>query len=1246
MSHASRLRLLGTQTHRKLRVSYATGLGLVVALWIALGAFSTWDLKSERESERQQAATLANALAAHTTRLLREANQVADVVTWLVKREGVEVGLDNYVHSGLVDLDVFTQVAVIDKHGMLRASTFPGFEPIDHADRDYYRTHIYDRSTRLFISKPVIDRVSGEMSIQLSRRINDSQGRFIGVVVVSVPPALLTEMLESQHLGREGLIGIIGTEDYIIRARRAGEHHDTNWPIPARSPLRIALGHAPQGELEAVSPFDHIRRTISYRTLATYPLAVMVGFSNEEYLAAYRQRMLVLVVAGIVLTLLILSAAFYQGRLMRRLEAASLSEREAHERKTKEAERAEALFKAIPDAAVGFSAEGRIDGYNPHLLSLLGWAEDQVSTATPADIAEALFRDDVSAGSLDEIARFTALLSGSALHESTQSAMFRLDRTQPAVYEVRLERRGKNSAGVMALIRDVTREQANEEALVRSEARYRQLIELSPFAVFLIQDLTIAFANAKALAMLGAYSSAQIRGLPLVEFLHADSRATMETRMARLVHSQTATSAREAHWLRLDGSAFLGEMTAVPYETDGVPGALVILQDVTSRKEAETQRDRLFDLSLDLICLADPTGNFKRVNPAFSHVLGWSDEELMSRPFIDFVHPGDRAATVAEIARHGTGEPIEHFENRYICKDGSVRWLAWKAIQLDGLIYATARDVTESRHATRQLEQARADAEAASRAKSAFLAAMSHEIRTPMNGVIGMIEVLSQTGLTADQSDMVTTVRESAHALLTLIDDILDFSKIEAGRLHIERVPVSIGHLTTGLCQSLKPVAERAGVTLEKSIAADLPQAVLSDDTRLRQVLYNLVGNAIKFSGGRADKPGCVRVRVTVAPLAAGRVEVSIDIEDNGIGMSAETLPKLFKPFTQAEASTTRRFGGTGLGLAICRRLVDLMGGTISVRSTVGTGSTFTVRLPLDVDPNAVAVSRSAAQSGGDAREQARIAPVGPALSVAQAREQGRLILVAEDDAINQKVILRQLALLGHVAEIASDGCEALALWRAHRYALLLTDLHMPEMDGYELVETIRREEAPGTRLPIVALTANAVQGEATRAKAVGMDGYLTKPLQLNRLQAVLETHFRAPEASRAAVEAQPEPATRDAAPTTAVDLDVLKGIVGDDPEVVRELLADYQQSVGRLAAELRVHCDAGRGREAGAIAHKLKSSSRSVGAMALGDLCAELENAGKAGDLALLANWAKQFDTALAAVEDSLEQLLAIETK
>ncbi|WP_147297966.1 ATP-binding protein [Trinickia dinghuensis] len=1108
-------------------------LGLIFALWIALAAFSTWDAKTELTNERLQADTLADALAAHTSRVMREADQVASVVAWLVRRDGIAPPLDDYVHSGLLDLDVFTRVAVIDKHGMVRASTNPDFELTSLAGSDDFRVHIDDPSTRIVIGRPPIGLAPDQASIELSRRIDDPQGRFLGVVLISMPPAYLTDLYDALHAGQGGLVSVIGADDYAIRARRSGEREDVDGrTLPRGAPLRIALAKSPRGHFDAINWVDAVRRTISYETLPEYRLVVLVGISNGDYLSAFRLRALALFIAGLVLTALILAAEAHHRRLFRRLQAASEREREAHERKIVEARRADALFKAIPDCALGLSADGQIDGYNPRLLELLGWQREDVSTATPIQVAHAFFRDDRGDDRDHKTEQFAAMLAGTAVGRSA-SAVFHLETPFASVYEMRVERRGADSSGVVALIRDVSREHANEQALMQSEARYRQLIELSPYAVFLIQEFTIAFANPKALEMLGAYSAAQIRGLSIAEFVHAGHREVIEERIGRLLRRYTAAPAREAKWLRLDGSAFIGEMTAVPYELDGVRGALVMLQDVTSRKEAEAQR-----------------------------------------------------------------------------------------------------------------EQARAEAEAASRAKSAFLATMSHEIRTPMNGVIGMIEVLSQTPLSPDQGDMVTTVRESANALLTLIDDILDFSKIEAGRLHIERVPLSITHLVDGLCHSLTPVAERAGVKLAKSLSPDLPKVVLSDDTRLRQVLYNLVGNAIKFSGGRPDKPGVVGVSVDASPHPSGpgQMQIHFKISDNGIGMSADTLPKLFKPFTQAEASTTRRFGGTGLGLAICRRLCELMGGDVTAQSEPGSGSTFTVSLPFEIGEPEDDVHRALSPANAGARGMQRIGGAGPAPSIAQARELGRLILVAEDDAINQKVILRQLGLLGHAAEIAADGREALALWRANRYALLLTDLHMPEMDGYELVETIRREEPAGTRLPIVALTANAVQGEAARAKAVGMDGYLTKPLQLARLQAVLDSHFPMREAP--AVPAAPP--AREAPPrhAQAVDVDVLKGIVGDDPEIVRELLSDYQQSVGRLAAELRAHCDAGRGREAGAIAHKLKSSSRSVGALTLGDLCAELENAGKAGDLALLANWAKQFDAALAAVEQALDRLLAVESK
>ena len=674
-----------------------------------------------------------------------------------------------------------------------------------------------------------------------------------------------------------------------------------------------------------------------------------------------------------------------------------------------------------------------------------------------------------------------------------------------------------------------------------------------------------------------------------------------------------------------------------------------------------------------------------------------------------------------------------------------------------------AERTAELSAANTELARANVVAESANRAKSAFLAMMSHEIRTPMNGVIGMVELLAHSRLPEHQADAVRTIQASASSLMHIVDDILDFSKIEAGRLEIERAPVCVADLVEGLCNSLVTVAVGKGVGLSLFISPEIPERVLSDDVRLRQVLYNLVGNAIKFSAGRPEQRGRVSMRVEVAHAVP--LQLVFRIADNGIGMAAETVNGLFTPFTQAEVSTTRRFGGTGLGLAICKRLVELMQGGIAVASTPGAGSTFSVTLPFEAadeqpvrsepdlsgldclvvqDPylnaddlraylepagarvHLVADAATAAQAAvrlaapvvviqyaederptldaalaatsnvrpllitrvrrllikrgrrrdarmekpdvvtvdGDAlRRQTLLHAVAIAAgraspeifhkstgnpaneeaapsTIAEARARGRLILVAEDEDINQKVILRQLGLLGYAAEVAGNGAEALRMWREGNYALLLTDLHMPEMDGYTLAETIRTDESGRGRMPIIALTANALRGEENRARAAGMDEYLTKPVQLNLLGAALERWLS--RKSGEAASAAPPQITHGGEAVPAVNVAVLKGLVGDDAETVREFLADYLTSARHLSTELRAAYTAGDARHVGAIAHKLKSSSRSVGTLALGDLCADLENAGRAADKTAISQGMLKFEAALAVVEAEIGVLLA----
>lgn len=383
---------------------------------------------------------------------------------------------------------------------------------------------------------------------------------------------------------------------------------------------------------------------------------------------------------------------------------------------------------------------------------------------------------------------------------------------------------------------------------------------------------------------------------------------------------------------------------------------------------------------------------------------------------------------------------------------------------------------------------AQREAEEANQTKSTFLATVSHEVRTPMNGVLGMIDVLERTPLSAEQLGALGTVRYSASSLLRIIDDILDFSKIEAGRLDLERLELSTAELIEGAAETMAPQAMAKGLALTTSIAEGVPERVIGDPVRLRQILFNLLGNAIKFTERGAVRLVLERVLEVDDPAC---VVLRIRVSDTGIGLTPDQQRRLFQPFVQADSSTTRRFGGTGLGLSIVRRLAEAMQGEVELHSEAGVGSTFTVTVRLEAAP---AAGPSVAQA----------TPILP--PSAAGRLDGR-VLVVDDNAVNRKILARQLDLAGASTEVVASGEEALRLWRGGGYDLVLADLQMPSMDGFELARRIRAVEVGEgrARTPILAMTASTFEEEEGRSRAAGMDGFITKPIGIEQLRVTLD---------------------------------------------------------------------------------------------------------------------------------------------
>ncbi len=733
----------------------------------------------------------------------------------------------------------------------------------------------------------------------------------------------------------------------------------------------------------------------------------------------------------------------------------------------------------------------------------------------------------------------------------------------------------------LVVARDITEKLAAQEQLRESEQRYRDLFESSND---LIQSVDTAgrylFANNAWLATFG-YTKSDLLTMTIDDVIAPELLGHCRGILTQVMSGQPIERvdaifrARDGRRIAVEGSI------SARFDANGAPiSTRGIFRDVTERKAAERslsesrkQMEAMIDGADDIIYRIDMSGCFTFVNSTATRLLGYTTERVLGTHYLTFIRSDFHQAATDLYKRQKSGRiPTTYFEFPCLTVDGREVWLGQKVqpFIVDGApagFQAVARDITDRKELEEEVAAARDLAIESARHKSQFMANMSHEIRTPMNGLIGMIDLLLQTGLDARQLELAAAVEQSAGSLLAIVNDILDFSKIEAGKLVIVPAGMLLAPIIELPVSLFRDQANAKGLRMVTKIYDDVPAAVRGDAGRLRQVLTNLIGNAVKFT-----EHGQVSVEVRKVVENDVGFMIRFSVSDSGIGIAPEAQQRLFTPFMQADGSTTRRFGGTGLGLAICRHLVTLMGGEIGLESSPGKGSTFWFtaqfeRPPVgwpaagELEPLRVLVVSDRPEAADQLRSDlgtvlTLTASVEESLRLLRGTEGERFdacfidqqagvtairlsgamgadgtifgtpvmlfgsepaddrtvsagleplrVIIAEDTPINRRLVLTQLANLGYEASSVENGAELLDALDRSSFDIVLMDCQMPVMDGYEATRHIRARPGSDRNIPIIAMTAHVLQGDSELCFKAGMDDYIGKPMKQTQLEAML----------------------------------------------------------------------------------------------------------------------------------------------
>jgi PAS domain S-box-containing protein len=911
-----------------------------------------------------------------------------------------------------------------------------------------------------------------------------------------------------------------------------------------------------------------------------------------------------------------------------------------------------AIFNSANFSSIATDAKGVIQIFNVGAERMLGYAAaDVVNRITPADISdpqEVIARAQTLSSELaTSIAPgFEALVfkASRGIEDIYELTYIRKDGSRfPAIVSVTALRDAEGIIiGYLLIGTDNTARKRAEEALQKAGALQSAIFNSANFSSIATDAKgVIQIFNVGAEKMLG-YAAAEVVNkitpadisdpqevIDRAEALSSELATPIAPGFEALVFkaSRRIEDIYELTYIRKDGSRFpaMVSVTALRDAEGAIIGFLLIGTDNTVRKRIEAEQTELaqrlrdhqfytrslFESNIDALMTTDAPGIITDVNKQMESLTGCTRDELIGAPFKNFFSDPDRAAAGIRLAL--SKRKVTDYELTARDRDGKKTVVSYNATtfydrdrKLQG-VFASARDITERKQYEKSLREATRAAEEANSAKTEFLANVSHEIRTPMNAVIGLAYLLGQTKLDADQTSYLGKINTASDALLSVINDVLDLSKIEAGELVVESVVFNPRDLLTGVADAMKIHADTKGIAFELNIPADLPGALGGDATRLKQILTNLVSNAIKFT----DR-GSVAMSVRRMAAKSAKAALCFIVSDTGIGIAPEARARLFTPFAQADASITRRYGGTGLGLSIVKHLAQLLGGEVVVTSALGVGSQFTVMLEFD------------------AVTQALSTPVQTVPAVSNdCTLDGVRILAVDDSDINLEVAKRILELKGARVWLAANGRAAFDRLKAepNGFDVVLMDVQMPLLDGLTATRLIRSELGLAD-LPIIALTAGALSSERPKAIAAGMNDFITKPFDpVGLVRSVRDQARRSsPQTnSRLPIPVAAVPSATSVWPAMdGVDYAAVRAMLGDDAGLFRSLL-------GKLIRDFAVVTLPTAGYERGELIghaarmHKLKGSAGILGLNVVQQLATRIERACEAGELESIRPLAQQ---------------------